>query len=76
MTAPATAPTIALMNPELDHLEQRVDELIRLFNAYKQENRELKSRVAALQAENTQLAGKVEAAIDGVSAVLDSLPER
>ncbi len=67
---------MAGMNPEFDHLEQQLDELLRLFKAYKQENRELKSRVAALQAENTQLAGKVEAAIDGVSAVLDSLPER
>ncbi len=64
------------MNPELDHLEEQLDELVRLFNAYKQENRELKSRVAALQAENAELAGKVEKAIDGVSAVLDSLPER
>lgn len=67
---------MAGMNPEFDHLEQQLDEFLRLFKAYKQENRELKSRVAALQAENTQLAGKVEVAIDGVSAVLDSLPER
>lgn len=64
------------MNPELDHLEQQVDEVVRLFNAYKQENCELKSRVAALQSENTRLASKVELAIDGVSTVLDRLPER
>ena len=64
------------MNSELDYLDQQLDELIRLFNAHKQENRELKSRVAALQAENAELADKVEAAINGVSAVLDSLPEQ
>ena len=64
------------MNSDLDYLEQQLDELIRLFNAHKQENRELKSRVAALQAENAELADKVEAAINGVSAVLDSLPEQ
>ena len=64
------------MNSELDYLEQQLNELIRLFNAHKQENRELKSRVAALQAENAELADKVEAAINGVSAVLDSLPEQ
>ena len=63
------------MDAELDHLQQQLDELIRLFEAQKQENRELASRVTALQTENKQLSAKVEAAVRGVSAVLETLPE-
>ncbi|MEZ5628261.1 hypothetical protein [Denitromonas sp.] len=63
------------MDAELDHLQQQLEELIRYFDAQKQENRELKSRIAALQAENKRLAAKVDAAVRGVSAVLETLPE-
>ena len=52
-----------------------VGDLVRLFEAHKRENRELKSRVAALQADNTRLAGKLASAIRSVDAVLESLPE-
>ncbi|MCZ4304505.1 hypothetical protein O4G98_07145 [Zoogloeaceae bacterium G21618-S1] len=63
------------MDAELDHLQQQLEELIRYFDAQKQENRELKSRIASLQAENKRLAAKVDAAVRGVSAVLETLPE-
>ena len=53
------------MDAELERLEQQLGELITLFEAQKQENRELKTRVGELQAENTRLTGKVEAAIAG-----------
>ncbi len=64
------------MDAELDHLEQQLDELMRLFEAQKEENRALKTRVGELQAENSRLAGKVESAIRGVSQVLETLPEQ
>ncbi|TVO67081.1 hypothetical protein [Denitromonas ohlonensis] len=63
------------MDAELDHLQQQLEELIRYFDAQKQENRELKSRIATLQTENKRLAAKVDAAVRGVSAVLETLPE-
>ena len=63
------------MDAELDHLEKQLEELVRLFDAQKQENRALKTRVGELQAENARLAGKVEAAIRGVADVLDKLPD-
>jgi cell division protein FtsB len=62
------------MDAELDRLEQQLAELVRLYEAQKQECRELKTRVGQLQAENARLAGKVEAAIRGVSQVLETLP--
>lgn len=62
------------MDAELDRLEQQLDELMRLFEAQKLENRELKTRVGALQADNARLAGKVEAAIRSVNQVLETLP--
>ncbi|QID19181.1 hypothetical protein G3580_17095 [Nitrogeniibacter mangrovi] len=62
------------MDAELDRLEEQLEALVHLFEAQKQENRELKTRVGELQAENTRLAGKVEAAIRGVSQVLETLP--
>ena len=64
------------MDAELERLEQQLGELITLFEAQKQENRELKTRVGELQAENTRLTGKVEAAIRSVTQVLESLPEQ
>jgi len=64
------------MDAEIERLEQQLGELITLFEAQKLENRELKTRVGALQAENTRLAGKVQAAIRSVSQVLETLPEQ
>ncbi|WP_227816187.1 hypothetical protein [Nitrogeniibacter aestuarii] len=64
------------MDAELERLEQQLGELITLFEAQKQENRELKTRVGELQAENTRLTGKVEAAIRSVTQVLETLPEQ
>jgi len=64
------------MDPEIERLEQQLGELISLFEAQKQENRELKTRVGELQAENTRLAGKVQSAIRSVSQVLETLPEQ
>lgn len=64
------------MDAELERLEKQLGELITLFEAQKQENRELKTRVGELQAENTRLAGKVQAAIRSVSQVLETLPEQ
>ncbi|MCB1961055.1 MAG: hypothetical protein KDE68_11135 [Rhodocyclaceae bacterium] len=63
------------MDDDIDYLEEQINELVRLFEAHKRENRELKSRVAALQADNTRLAGKLASAIRSVDAVLESLPE-
>jgi len=65
-----------VMDAELERLEQQLGELITLYEAQKQENRELKTRVGQLQAENARLAGKVEAAIRSVSQVLETLPEQ
>lgn len=64
------------MDAELDRLEQQLEALVQLFEAQKQENRELKTRVGELQAANARLAGKVEAAIRGVNEVLETLPEQ
>jgi len=64
------------MDAEIERLEQQLEELVARFEAQKQENRELKTRVGELQAENTRLAGKVEAAIRSVSQVLETLPEQ
>jgi len=64
------------MDAELERLEKQLGELITLFEAQKRENRELKTRVGELQAENTRLAGKVQAAIRSVSQVLETLPEQ
>lgn len=64
------------MDAELDRLEQQLEALVQLFEAQKQENRELKTRVGELQAANARLAGKVEVAIRGVNEVLETLPEQ
>lgn len=63
------------MLSELSSLESKLDQLLTVHMALRTENQELRTRVAALEAENRQLDGKVEGARSRLEALLAKLPK-
>lgn len=63
------------MLSELSSLESKLDQLLAVHMALRTENQELRTRVAALEAENRQLDEKVEGARLRLEALLAKLPE-
>ncbi len=63
------------MDSELSQLESQLEQLIGLYEAGKAEARELRMRIAALEAENRQLARKVRMATEKLEALLERIPE-
>ena len=63
---------------ELELLEQKVSQLVRLHAQAKEESRDLRARSLRLEAENRQLAEKIEAArsrIDNLVARMGDVSE-
>ena len=75
MTGLLAASTINRMDAEITQLEHQLEQLIGLYEAGKFELRELRSRVAVLEAENRGLAEKVDIATSGIESILEKLPE-
>lgn len=63
------------METELSRLEQRLEQLIGLYESDRLEGRNLRMRIASLEAENRRLADKVRLATEKLESVLDRLPE-
>lgn len=75
MTGVSAASTIVFMNAEISKLEGQLEQLIEYYEAGKAELRELRSRVAALEAENRKQAEKVRIATSSIESMLEKLPE-
>lgn len=63
---------------ELELLEQKVSQLVRMHAQAKEESRDLRARSLRLEAENRQLAEKIEAArsrIDNLVARMSDVSE-
>jgi hypothetical protein len=63
------------METELSRLEQRLEQLIGLYESDRLESRNLRMRIVSLEAENRRLADKVRLATEKLESVLDRLPE-
>ncbi|WP_332674392.1 hypothetical protein [Aromatoleum sp.] len=63
------------MDAELNKLEHQLEQLIGLYESGKVEARELRTRVARLEADNRVLADKVRLATEKLEALLGQLPE-
>jgi len=63
------------MDAEITQLENQLEQLIGLYEAGKGELRELRSRIAVLEAENRRLGEKVRVAASSIEAMLEKLPE-
>jgi len=63
------------MDEELSILETRMAALIDAYQSLRMENRELHTRVAALQADNERSARKLAEAIARIEDIVARLPE-
>lgn len=63
------------MESELTQLEHQLEQLITLYQTGKTTARELRVRVARLEAENRELAEKVKFATVKLEGLLDKLPD-
>ena len=63
------------MDAEISQLEHQVEQLVGLYEALKGENRDLRSRLAALEADKRVLRAKVDTAASRIEAVLEQLPQ-
>jgi len=75
LTALRAPSTIRRMDAELNKLENQVEQLIGLYESGKAERRELRTRIARLEAENRALAEKVNLATVKLENLLARLPE-
>jgi uncharacterized protein (TIGR02449 family) len=63
------------MDAELNRLEAQLEQLISMYAALRDENRELRMRQSRLEAENRQLTGKIGIAAEKLEAALGKLPQ-
>lgn len=63
------------MDAELNQLEVQIEQLITLYESIKMENRELRARVAKLEAENRVLTEKVDYAVEKFDSMLNRITE-
>jgi cell division protein ZapB len=63
------------MDPEFDSLEERLAQLVRRFEALRDDNRELRQQLAQRADENVRLAEKLSAARSRIEALLKQIPE-
>ncbi|MDX9698341.1 MAG: hypothetical protein RBT55_02100 [Rhodocyclaceae bacterium] len=63
------------MDVELNRLESQIEQLIGMNTTARTEVRNLRLRVAALEAENRQLTGKLKFAVEKFESLLEKLPE-
>lgn len=75
LTACWAPTTIRPMETELSRLEQRLEQLVGLYESDRLEGRNLRMRIASLETENRRLADKVRLATEKLESVLDRLPE-
>lgn len=63
------------MDTELNRLETQIEQLITLYTALRDENRDLRAHKSRLETENRQLMNKIDLAAEKLEAVLDRLPQ-
>ena len=63
------------MDDEISLLEQQIEQLVGLYENLKGENRDLRSRVAALEADKRRPSDKVVSAAEHIQMVLEQLPQ-
>lgn len=64
------------MKVELESLEQKVDQVLGVCAGLRDENRELRAKVSALEADKRTLSEKVETARVRLEALMTQLPEQ
>lgn len=74
MTAIGPPSTIAAMEEELSQLESRIEQVVVLHEGVKAENRDLRARLARLEAESRSQGEKLRLATEKLESLLARLP--
>ncbi|CAG0987681.1 hypothetical protein RHDC4_02294 [Rhodocyclaceae bacterium] len=64
------------MDGDLSNLEQKIEKMVAFCQALREENRELRGRVAGLEAEKEALSGKIDTACARLETLMERLPEQ
>ncbi|MEW5889151.1 MAG: hypothetical protein AB1768_08860 [Pseudomonadota bacterium] len=64
------------MDSELFALEEKIEQFISLCQGLRAENQELRTRVAALEADNKRLTERIDAACVRLEGIMRRLPEQ
>lgn len=75
LTAASSAHYYPAMDNELSDLDNRLEQLIGLYNAGKSELHSARARVLALEADNRKLAEKLAFATEKLESLLTRMPE-
>lgn len=62
------------MDAELSRLEQKIDKLAAYCQALREQNRELRGRVAGLETEKQALTEKIDTTVVRLEALMERLP--
>jgi uncharacterized coiled-coil DUF342 family protein len=62
------------MVSEIHQLSEKLDRLVELTNALRQENAALRETVSALQSENAELNSRIDEACVRVASLLEKIP--
>lgn len=63
------------MDADLSTLEQKIEKVVAFCQALREENRQLRGRVADLEDEKQALAGKIDTTRARLEALMERLPE-
>lgn len=63
------------MDAELKSLEDKIDQLVKLYKDARSENIKLRQQLADAIATNHQLAEKIQIAVNRLQVILKNLPE-
>lgn len=65
-----------IMEAELSRLEERIETVVAFCESLREQNRELRSHVAALEDEKRALTDKIDTTLARLEALMDRLPEQ
>lgn len=63
------------MSVSLDHLEQKVDQIVAVCASLRDENQALRAHVAGLEADKLALTKKIDVTRERLEALMTRLPE-
>jgi len=63
------------MSVSLDHLEQKVEQIVAVCASLRSENQALRAHVAGLEAEKAALAKKIDITCERLEALMTRVPE-
>ena len=62
------------MSPDLDSLEQKIEQVLAMYGHLRDDNRALREQLASLEQKNQSLVSRADAARTRLEALMEKLP--